>query len=232
MKTITKTTKKEFISFVFMSILSGVMIGIGGSASLLAIDTLGKAGKLIGACLFTLGIFAIVTFEMRLFTGMVADIPQMKLKNIWKLPVCFLGNIIGVGIIALLVYETSIRGSLVHQSDIISATKLESEDWALTALCSSILCGGLITLSVWSIHHTPHKGLDASIGVMFPILVFAFCGFDHSVANVFYFYLSGEFIHSAWQVIGYELICILGNIIGGVVLPLAHMFKEHSQKRD
>ena len=41
---------------------------------------------LIGALLFSLGIFAIVTYEMRLFTGMVADIPEMKLKNIWKLP--------------------------------------------------------------------------------------------------------------------------------------------------
>lgn len=232
MKELTKITKKEFVSFVVMSMLSGMMIGIGGSASLLAIDSLGKAGKLIGACLFTLGIFAIVTFEMRLFTGMVADIPEMKLKNIWKLPMCFIGNILGVAVIALLVYETSISEALVRQSKIISENKLGAEDWALKALCSSILCGGLITLSVWSIHHTPHKGLDASIGVMFPILVFAFCGFDHSVANVFYFYLSGEFIHSFKQVLGYELICVLGNVIGGIVLPLAHMFKEHSKKRD
>ena len=231
MKEVLKTTKKEFVSFVVMAILSGIMIGIGGSASLLATATLGGSGKLIGAFLFTLGIFAIVTFEMRLFTGMVADIPEMKLKNIWKLPVCFLANIIGVGIVTLLVYNTAIGATLVEQSKNIANAKLNG-DWILTGLCSSILCGGLITLSVWSIHHTPHKGLDASIGVMFPILVFAFCGFDHSVANVFYFYLSGAFINSTWQVVCYELICILGNVIGGIVLPLAHMFKEHSKKRD
>jgi formate/nitrite transporter FocA (FNT family) len=81
-----------------MAILSGIMIGIGGSASLLAGATLGSSGKLIGAFLFTLGIFAIVTFEMRLFTGMVADIPEMKLKNIWKLPICFLANIVGFAV--------------------------------------------------------------------------------------------------------------------------------------
>ena len=103
MKEPVKLTKTAFAVFMIMSILSGMMIGIGGSASLLATATLGSGGKLIGAILFTLGIFAIITFEMRLFTGMVANIPTMGLRNTWKLPVCFLGNIIGVGILALLV---------------------------------------------------------------------------------------------------------------------------------
>ena len=227
MSNIVKMTKKEIAVFIVMSIMSGLMIGIGGSASLLAMATFSKAGKLIGACLFSLGIFAIVTFELRLFTGMVADIPKMGLKNTWKLPVCFLGNILGVGILALLVYNTSIGQILVKQSTAIAESKLQA-GWALKALCSSILCGALITLSVWSVKYSPRKGLDATLGVTFPIIVFAFCGFDHSVANVFYFYLSGTF---TWQVVLYELVCVLGNIIGGVILPLAHIFRENSKKR-
>lgn len=229
MKDFVKMTKKEVVVFVLMSILSGIMIGIGGTASLIALDTLEKWGKLIGALLFSLGIFAIVTYEMRLFTGMVADIPKMGLKNTWKLPICFLGNILGVGIVALLVYFTPLRAALMRQSEIIAANKLGTENWGLSALCSSILCGALITLSVWSVKYSPRKGLDATLGVTFPIVVFAFCGFDHSVANVLYFYLSGTF---TWQMVGYELICVLGNIIGGVILPLVHLFKEHSKKRD
>ena len=229
MKELIKMTKTEVAVFFLMSVLSGLMIGIGGSASLLAIDTLGVAGKLIGAILFTLGIFAIVTFEMRLFTGMVADIPTMGIKNTWRLPICFLGNILGVAVIALLVYQTSISEALIRQSEIITQKKLGADNWVLSALCSSILCGGLITLSVWSVKYSPRKGLDATLGVTFPIVVFAFCGFDHSVANVLYFYLSGTF---TWQVVWYELLCVLGNIIGGIILPLAHLFREHSKKRD
>ena len=229
MKDLVKMTKKELVVFIFMSILSGIMIGIGGTASLIALDTLAKWGKLIGSLLFSLGIFAIVTYEMRLFTGMVADIPKMGIKNTWKLPICFFGNILGVGIVALLVYFTPLRDALVRQSEIIAANKLGAQNWGLSALCSSILCGALITLSVWSVKYSPRKGLDATLGVTFPIVVFAFCGFDHSVANVLYFYLSGTF---TWQMVGYELICVLGNIIGGVILPLVHVFKEHAKKRD
>ena len=229
MKVMVKMSKKELAVFILLSIMSGIMIGIGGTASLMAMDTLEKWGKLVGAALFSLGIFAIVTYELRLFTGMVADIPKMGIKNTWKLPVCFLGNILGVGLVALLVYNTPLSTALIRQSEIIVTNKLGAENWALSAFCSSILCGALITLSVWSVKYSPRKGLDATLGVTFPINVFAFCGFDHSVANVFYFYLTGT---CTWQVVGYEVMCILGNIVGGVILPLVSKFREYSKKRD
>ena len=229
MKAMVKMSKRELGAFILLSIMSGIMIGIGGTASLIAMDTLGQWGKLIGALLFSLGIFAIVTYELRLFTGMVADIPKMGLKNTWKLPVCFLGNIFGVGVVALLVYCTPLSAALIRQSEIIVANKLGAKNWALSAFCSSILCGALITLSVWSVKYSPRKGLDATLGVTFPIIVFAFCGFDHSVANVFYFYLTGT---CTWQVVGYEVMCILGNIVGGIILPLVSIFREYAKKRD
>ena len=79
-------TKKEVWVFALMAVLSGFMIGIGGTASLLANYLLGVWGKLIGALLFSLGIYAIVTYGMKLFTGMVADIPKMGMKN---MIICF-----------------------------------------------------------------------------------------------------------------------------------------------
>ena len=229
MKVLIKMSKKEILVFVLMSFLSGIMIGIGGTASLTALDTLGKWGKLIGSLLFSLGIFAIVTYEMRLFTGMVADIPTMGIRNTWKLPICFLGNILGVAFVALLVYFTPLSNAVIRQSEIIVANKLGAENWALSALCSSILCGALITLSVWSVKYSPRKGLDATLGVTLPIIVFAFCGFDHSVANVLYFYLSGTF---GWEPTLYELICVIGNILGGIILPLVHLYRDKAKKRD
>ncbi len=228
MKEFVKMTKHELAVFFLMSICSGMMIGIGGVASLVAQTTLEEGGKLVGSVLFSLGIFAIITYEMRLFTGMVADLPKMGWKNTWKLPLCFLGNMIGVAFVALLVYFTPLREAVVTQSKLISASKLEANRWTLSALCSSILCGALITLSVWSVNHTPRKGLNATLGVTFPIIVFAFCGFDHSVANLLYFYLSGTF---SWQVVGYEVLCIVGNVLGGIILPLFTLYNEHAQKR-
>ncbi len=224
MKELIKMSKKELIVFILMSICSGLMIGIGGTAALLAAYLFDTWGKIIGAVLFSLGIFEIVTYEMRLFTGMVANIPTMGLKNTWRLPVCFIGNVLGVAFIALLVYFTPIADTIIAQSKALVAVKLGVQHWGMAAVCSSFLCGALITLSVWSVKYSPKKGLDATLGVTFPIIVFAFCGFDHSVANVLYFFFNGVL---SWQVIAYELLCILGNILGGIVLPCIQVYREH-----
>ena len=93
-------TKKELAVFCLMAVLSGFMIGIGGTASLLANALLGVWGRLVGAMLFSLGIYAIVTYGMKLFTGMVADIPKMGMKNMWRLPLCFFGNVIAFELFA------------------------------------------------------------------------------------------------------------------------------------
>lgn len=210
-----------------MAVLSGFMIGIGGTSSLLATQLLGIWGRLVGACLFSLGIYAIVTYGMKLFTGMVADIPKMGVQNMWKLPLCFLGNVIGVALVAILVFCSPLSNAVVPTGSALIAAKLGADHSFLKAFCSAILCGWLITLSVWAPKYAPKKGLSASIEVLFPIVVFAFCGFDHSVANMLYFFFLGE---CSWRVIGYILVSILGNIVGGVLLPLVVLLKEKNKE--
>ena len=123
LKRFEKMSKTEVLTFCLMAISSGVVIGIGGVSSLLANCLYGAWGKLIGGALFSLGIYAIVVYEMRLFTGMVSDIPTIGLKNCWKLVVCFLGNIVGVAIVALLAYyspvaELPLNPSSLHQKKV------------------------------------------------------------------------------------------------------------------
>ena len=228
MKEMQKISKAEFAYFVLMAFASGVVIGIGGVSSLLANKLFGDAGRLIGAALFTVGIYAIVMFEMKLFTGMVASIPKMGRKNLWRLPVCFLGNIIGVGVVAGLAYFSPLKDlGIIEQASKLMLGKLNAEFWYFRAFCSSILCGSLITLSVWSVKYAPKKSLSATLGVIFPIVVFAFCGFDHSVANMLYIYYLGQW---RWEIIPYCLLSIAGNIVGGIILPLFYLLKEHIDK--
>lgn len=219
-------TLNEFTHFCLMTILSGAMIAICATSSLLANGVMKEFGKFVGAILFSLGIFVILAYDMKLFTGLVATIPHMKLKNLWKLPTCFIGNAIGVAIVAVLVYFSPVSNVVVSGAKSVISAKLYSENWAISSLCSGVLCGILITLSVLSVNHSHKKGLSANVGVIFPIIVFAFCGFDHSVANMFYFYYLGEV---SWQVVGYIMLTILGNVIGGVVLPLVIKLKDENE---
>ena len=226
MKPLEKLTKAQFASFCLMSFCSGVMIGVGGTAFLLSFKMYGDWGKLIGSVMFSLGILAIVMFEMKLFTGLISDMPEMGAKNWWKLPVCFLGNMLGVLFAAVLVYYSPLADKVVPQAKLIMPDKLNANLWYIKALSSSILCGFLITLSIGAVKYAPRKGLSTTVGVMFPIIVFAFCGFDHSVANTLYFY----FIGFSFKAVVYLLICVLGNILGGVILPILSLFRAWSNQ--
>ena len=228
MKPLEKLTKAQFASFCLMSFCSGVMLGVGGTAFLLSCTLYGEWGRLIGSLLFSLGILAIVMFEMKLFTGLISDIPEMGAKNLWKLPICFLGNMLGVLFTALLVFYSPLSSSVVPEAQAMMSTKLNAEFWGLKALCSSLLCGFLITLSIGAVNYAPRKGLSTTVGVMFPIVVFAFCGFDHSVANTLYFY----FLGFSGKAILYLLICVAGNILGGVILPILSLFRIWSNRTD
>jgi formate/nitrite transporter FocA (FNT family) len=213
---------KDTTAFILLGIFAGVAIAIGGTASLLACNLMsGLWGKFVGAVLFSLGMFTVITYGLKLFTGMVAGIPTMGVKNMWQLPVCFIANTIGVVLFAVIVRYSFIGEQVCSQAQTIISGKFDSDLWALKTFLSAIACGLLITFSVWSPRYVGSKKLSASVGVMFPIIVFVFCGFDHSVADVFYLCLSGTV---TLQAVGYVLLAILGNIVGGVLFPLVMLF--------
>ena len=227
LKPLEKMTFPQFIVFWLMAACSGVMIGVAGVASLMANAVLGDMGRVIGALFFSLGLFSIVAYEMKLFTGMVADIPYIGLKNCWKLPLCFISNVTGVAVVAFLAYYSPVGEIIVPKSQALISAKLALENWALSDFCSSMLCGILITASVRSRHYATQKRLSVTVGVIFPIIVFAFCGFDHSVANMLHFFYLGEV---SWKIVGYIAISIAGNLLGGVTFPIFTLFRKWSEK--
>ncbi|MBQ9730318.1 MAG: formate/nitrite transporter family protein [Clostridia bacterium] len=211
-----------------MALFAGVVIGVGATCFLYATyasenETL---GRVIGGTLFALGIFAIIAFEMRLFTGMVANIPSMHRNEVWQLPVCFLFNALGVIMTAALVQFTPLGKTVIPLGATLIEGKLADGLWTVKSLVSGVFCGVLITMSILAPKYAPQKGLSTTLGVMLPIVVFAFCGFDHSVANMFYFYSLGEI---SWRVVGYIALTVVGNILGGTAFPLFVNFKHHTQ---
>lgn len=221
-------TVAEFVLFCLMAVCSGVMIGIGGVASLIANSLLGEWGRLIGACLFSLGIYAIVAFDMKLFTGMVADIPKLGVKNYWQLVVCFLCNSFGVLAVSVFANHSPASEIVVPKAIEVISAKLNNGEWAVRALCSAILCGMLITVSVRARYYAPQKGLSTTVGVLFPIIVFALCGFDHSVANMLYFCYLDE---TSWRVAAYILLTVAGNLLGGICFPTISLLREYIERK-
>ena len=60
------------------------------------------------------------------------------------------------------------------------------------------------------------------VGILFCVPVFILAGFEHSIANMFYFAAAESF---SLDTVVYILVVVLGNTIGGMLLPLLAMVK-------
>ena len=84
-------TVKAFAS----AAMAGLCIGLGGLVYLAVED------RVIGSALFTVGLFAICSFGLNLFTGKVCYLPENDGAYALLLPVIWLGNFAGTGAAAL-----------------------------------------------------------------------------------------------------------------------------------
>lgn len=222
-----KMTKKDFIVFCIASVFGGIMVGIGGIGLLYSLSVYeGATGKLVGAIIFSLAMFVVTTFGLYLITGLSTRIVTMGVKNWWSLPVSLFFNTIGIAIAALLVSFSHL--DLTAQSTALMATKLCKNGWVLHAFCSGILCGILIGLSVFLSRYTSKKHLSATVGVVFPVFVFVFCGFDNSLANIFYVFLCDKI---TWAMVGYCFVSMIGNLIGGVLVSVLPLIKKKDEPK-
>lgn len=194
---------------IFISaILAGICIGIGGTVYL-SLDN-----KVIGALLFTIGLFVICTNGLHLFTGKVCYIFDNGKEYLASIPVIWLGNLAGTFCTATVLCMTRIGAGLTEKAAAICQTKLD--DGIVSILILSFFCNILIYIAVDGYKNNPHEA-GKYLALFFGVVVFILCGFEHCVANMFYF--SAAHVWSA-HTLFYLLIMTLGNGLGGVFVPL------------
>ena len=79
----------------------------------------------------------------------------------------------------------------------------------------ALFCGILMYLAV-----SIYRDQKNVIGILFCIPVFILSGFEHSIADIFYFAASGIVSMKAF---GFLWMVILGNSVGGMLLPALQM---------
>lgn len=220
-------TKKDFYVFCVASVFGGMLVGFGGVGLLISLSSFeGAWGKVIGALIFSLAMFVVTTFGLYLVTGLSTRILTMGVKNLWSLPVSLFFNVIGIALSALLVVCSHVEVEATATA--LMDAKLCDDGWFLHSFCSGILCGTLIGLSVILSKYASKKQLSTTVGVIFPVFVFVFCGFDNSLANVFYMFL-GESI--TWAQVDYCVVSLLGNLIGGVLVSVLPLIKKKDEPK-
>ena len=196
----------------FSAVLAGISIGLGGAVFLMA------ENKVVGACIFTVGLFTICTFGFHLFTGKVCYVFQNDRAYALALPIIWLGNLAGTGLVALAALLTRNGPAMAEKAAALCAVK--AADSPLSLLLLGVLCNIFIYIAVEGYRAAPHaagKYLSLFLGVMGFILA----GTEHCVADMFYFWLAG------WSLKTFAalLLITLGNTLGGLLLPLLRTMK-------
>lgn len=193
---------KKFVD----GLLAGLMISIGGAAFLMCLD----GYKAVGAFLFTIGLLTVCLKGYSLYTGKIGLLFEKHSKDdILVLVFGLLGN----GVASLVVgYLLGYAIPQLHDAAVgICTAKLEQG--YLSSFIRAIFCGVLIYVAVdiFANHKSP-------LGVILGIPAFIMSGFEHSIADMFYFSATIKGL-VFWKVLVFIVLIILGNSIGGLVIP-------------
>lgn len=201
---------KYNMEILIKSILAGIMIGIGGTIYL-SLDN-----KIVGSILFAIGLFVIVVYGFNLYTGKIGYlINNFNIKYIRELIITLLGNFIGTFFVGFILKYTRIYTMISEKAKILAEIKLN--DTLISILILSFFCGILMYLAVNTYKEV--KDIGKYLAVFLGVIVFILCGFEHCIANMYYFSVS-----STWSLntLLYLLVMILGNSLGGILIPLCN----------
>ena len=189
------------------SVMAGICIGIGG------IVYLSVESKVVGAALFATGLFTVCTMGYHLYTGKACyllDSPNKGSYLLWLVQV-WAGNLIGTVLVGYAMRLTRNGPALAEKAQALCQTKLG--DSLLSIFILAIFCNIMIYIGVESYRSNPHP-LGKYLGILLGIMVFILSGFEHCVANMFYFSVA-----NAWSLtaVGYLLVMTVGNLVGAVL---------------
>lgn len=217
---------KDKFSTLLYAILAGFCIGLGGTIFLVLKDTF-PGSNVVGALLFSVGLFVICTRGYYLFTGKACCLPELPLPSyLPDLFIIWIGNFLGCMLLAWLQSFTPMFGpnGLDSKAAELVSKKLESSYLSLFVL--GILCGIFIFIAVKGFATNPHE-LGKYLSIFFGVSIFILSGTEHCVADMYYFSVSGILYENPGPSLLSLLTVSLGNTVGCAMFPFAEKLKQH-----
>jgi formate/nitrite transporter FocA (FNT family) len=210
---------KKYASIFVYAVLAGISIGLGGTVFLRLKDAF-TGGNVVGALLFTIGLFTICTRGYNLFTGKACYIFDNKPDYLINLVVIWIGNLLGCLILAYIERATSICGAETG----INVTAQGMVDGKMSSGLGSLfllgcVCNVFIYLAVNGFAKNPHE-VGKYLSLFLGVSIFILCGTEHSVADMYYWAVSGTLAAQPAQSLMRIVVISLGNVVGGVSFPL------------
>ena len=190
-----KKCKKSPVAVFLLAILAGMLIAFAGAATNTGAHSAGAVGavRIICGVFFPFGLGMVILTGAELFTGnclITISVLEKKatvggmLKN-WC--IVYLGNFVGSLLVAA---GCAYFGQLNYSAGglAVFTMKLAAGKCALpfaNGLILGIFCNVLVCLGVICAM-TAKDTAGKILGAFIPVALFVLCGFEHSIANMFY----------------------------------------------
>lgn len=198
------------------SVAAGILIGIGGSVYLSCVN---EGQKYLGAVLFSVALLCICMRGLALFTGKVGFLAvSHKKADVSGVLLSLLGNLVGTFISGV-----AVRFALPALGErALTLCEAKLGQTIPETLIRAVFCGILMYLAVviW-------RENKSTLGIFFCVPVFILSGFEHSIANMFYFAASGIV---SLRACAYLWLVILGNAVGGMLIPALMLIGKEKKK--
>jgi formate transporter len=193
-----KKVNTPFLVAALLGILAGVYIGFGAQIATTVIT--GSAGflgfgftKFMAGSVFSVGLMLVVIGGAELFTGnnlivkavLKGEVTWAQLLKSWVL--IYVANFIGSLLVVFIVYKGGLFASNGNGLG-VTALKIATAKVNLTFAASffrGILCNWLVCLAVW-LCIASKDVISKIFACYFPIMTFVACGYEHSIANMFF----------------------------------------------
>jgi formate/nitrite transporter len=228
------------LSMAMLGMLAGAFIGLGALYYTLVVSDASLSfavARVLGAVCFSLGLLLVVVAGAELFTGnnllamAWADGKVSTAEVLRNWAVVCAANFVGAAGLALLVFlsgHAGMNGGAIAQSYLKIAIAKSTMPVA-ELFFRGVLCNVLVCMAVWMVL-AGRSVVDKFFAIVLPVSAFVAAGFEHSIANMYFFPLAlllkesgialpaGADAITVYAMLRNLVPVILGNIFGGSVL--------------
>ena len=220
----------KFLKTFIWGIFAGLAIGLGSFLFLLFKFLIpGTPGAIFASMVFSVGLITVCTLSLNLYTGKIGvflDVREKIKENSINLPIILLGNAVGAFALGIVCHFIFIGWT--DFEDMVVAVSLAKTSSNLVFL-EGLLCGALVYIAVFFYKNLENWAMKI-IGIITAVTLFVYCGFQHCIANMFYFGMAFNWnIDMLWNL----LIVILTNSVGALfVRCLVHLAALIANKKE